>query len=125
MRTESGVVIKGSSRPQGEMYEKWKKRTRKEVGGGVAGVVDFGNDYDDRPRPNVKVNQKVKDELRSAQDIRKAKSIKDNNKQKNMKKDKRTKFENSARQKKNAAAKESQQFKTKAGSRRTKAILRM
>ena len=106
------------------MYEKWKKRTRKEVGGGTPGVVDFGNDYDDRPRPNVKVNNKVKDELRSAEDIRKMKSVKDNNKQKNMKKDKRTKFENSARQKKNASAKEAQ-FKTKAGSRKTKAILRM
>lgn len=80
---------------QGEMYEKWKKRTRREIGGS-------GDDADSRPMPNVKVNTKVKDELRSADQIRKMKASKENMKTKNMQKDKRGKMEASQRRKKKA-----------------------
>lgn len=77
------------------MYEKWKKKTRREIG---------GNDDDgaQRPGPNVKVNHKVRDELRSADDIRNLKSTKDNMKLKNMKKDQRGKVEAGMRKKKKA-----------------------
>lgn len=74
------------------MYEKWKKRTRREVG---------GHDEDSgRPMPNVKVNTKVRDELRGADQIRKIKDTKENMKNKNMQKDKRGKMEASQRKKK-------------------------
>lgn len=95
MRSETGVVSKKSALPQGEMYEKWKKRTRREVGGS-------GEDGDYRPMPNVKVNHKVKDEIRSAEQIRSLKATKDNMKVKNMKKDKRGKMESNQRKKKKA-----------------------
>lgn len=119
MRTESGVIVKGSSRPQGEMYEKWKKKSHREIGG-LSAVED-----DDRPRPNVRVNRHVREELRSAQDIRKGKKSAENNKMKNMKKDKRTKFEASARKKKAVDSNSQRKFSTKAGSRKTTAILRV
>lgn len=77
------------------MYEKWKKRTRREIGG-----TDDSTDH--RPMPNVKVNTKVKDELRSADQIRTSKATKENMKMKNMKKDKRGKMESSQRKKKKA-----------------------
>ncbi len=119
MRTESGVVIKSSGKPAGELYEKWKKKSHRQVGG------LGGEDDDDRPRPNVKVNRHVKDELRTAVDIRKGKKSSENNKLKNMKKDKRSKFEASARKKKSADSNSQRKFSTKAGSRKTTAILRM
>lgn len=77
------------------MYEKWKKRTRREVG---------GTDEDGgRPMPNVKVNTKVKDELRTGDQIRKIKDSKENTKRKNMEKGKRAKLEAGQRKKKKAA----------------------
>jgi hypothetical protein len=120
MRSETGIVSKKSSLPQvrrcscalcfglivtdrwasvsdraqGEMYEKWKKRTRREVG---------GTDEDGgRPMPNVRVNTKAKEELRTADQIRKGKESKENMKHKNMAKDKRGKMEASQRKKKKA-----------------------
>ncbi|KAJ1417432.1 P-loop containing nucleoside triphosphate hydrolase protein, partial [Ochromonadaceae sp. CCMP2298] len=33
IRSENGFISKKSATPQGEMYEKWKKRTRREIGG--------------------------------------------------------------------------------------------
>eukprot|EP01034_Spumella_vulgaris_P022841 gene22841-29015_t len=121
MRTESGVIVKGSSKPQGELYEKWKKKSHREIGGFSTGE---NGDDDDRPRPNVKVNRHVKDELRGGDDIRKSKKTSADNKVKNMKKDKRSKFEASAKKKKSEAAKGAQGRGTKAGSRKTKAIVR-
>jgi hypothetical protein len=102
------------------MYEKWKKKTRREVN--MPGVGDEG---DDRPRPNFKANRHVKEELRSAQDIRKFKKEKDNKKMKNLSKDKRTKLEGKARKAKKATEAGKQYTGPKAGRRKTKAILRV
>jgi hypothetical protein len=85
-RHTSGKDGKGN-RPVGEMYEKWKKKTKKEVGGENAVEMD-------RPTPNVRVNKHVSDELKSAEQIRKVKVAKAKNKEKNMEKDKRAKLQN-------------------------------
>ncbi len=48
------------------MYNKWKKRTRKEIDS----ANSYNDSYSDRPVPNVKYNSKVPNELKSAQQIR-------------------------------------------------------
>lgn len=121
MRTETGIVSKKSALPQGEMYEKWKKRTHKEIG---------GNDPDAGPSragPNMKVNSKVRDEIRSASEIRAIKEGKDNMKLKNMKKDKRGKIEAASRKKRKANSETYGNKKVQyAGmSKRSKLIVRM
>ena len=95
---------------QGEMYNKWKKKTRREIsapGGGNDGDGDSGGrgggSYGSRPNPNFKVNSKVPNELQTAEQIRKSRVYKDNMKNKNMSKDKRTNLEGLARKKKSAA----------------------
>ena len=96
MRTETGIISKKSVLPQGEMYEKWKKKTHKEIG---------GHDPDANfscAGPNVKVNSKVHDELRSATEMKQIKAGKDNMKLKNMKKDKRGQVEAGMRKKRKA-----------------------
>ena len=82
------------------MYEKWKKRTRREVGNlsEDSGPTHNYNNNNSRG-PNIRVNTKVRDELRSASEIKKLKGKKDDLKMKNMRKDKRTKLE--ATQRKN------------------------
>lgn len=65
------------------MYEKWKKKSRREIN-----VVGEASD-DDGPRPNVRYNKHVKDELRNEEQIRKIQKVRDKNKLKNMNKDKR------------------------------------
>lgn len=102
------------------MYAKWKKRTRNEVS--LPGQGDA--DGDDRPRPNMKVNRGVKDELLTAKDIHKIKKTKENSKLKNMKKDKRSKIENKGRKAKATKEAASKYSGTKAGQRKVKAILR-
>jgi hypothetical protein len=109
-----------SSLLQGEMYAKWKKRTRNEVS--LPGQGDA--DGDDRPRPNMKVNRGVKDELLTAKDMHKIKKTKENSKLKNMKKDKRSKIENKGRKAKATKDAASKYSGTKAGQRKVKAILR-
>lgn len=81
-------------------------------------------DVDDRPRPNVKNNRNVKDELLSSKDIHKMKKIKENSKLKNMKKDKRSKIENKGRKAKATKKAANEHTGTKAGQRKVKAILR-
>ena len=119
MRTESGVSGKGSALPTGQMYEKWRKKSKREVN-----TMGTGDDYDDRPRPNVKVNRAVKDEVRSADDIRKLRKQSESKRLKNMDKDKRAQIQ--GKMKKNSAyGKEGARAMTKAGnSRKTKAVLR-
>lgn len=78
------------------MYEKWKKRTHKEVGG-----IDPDSTFT-RGGPNVKVNSTVRDELRSAREMKTIKAGKDNMKLKNMKKDKRGQVEAGMRKKRKA-----------------------
>lgn len=121
IRTESGIMIKGSSLPQGEMYEKWKKKTKREVS-----MAGLGSDDDDRPRPSFKHNTKVPDEIRSAHEVRKLKANKTNLKMKNMEKSKRTKLEakNRAARRDGKKVDSSLSNKTKAGLKKVKAILR-
>ncbi len=80
------------------MYESWKKRSRKEVS--LAGT---GAEADWRPRPNVKVNSHVRDELRSSKDIRKLRDEQKDNKKKNLSKDKRKQLDGRSK-KRNADA---------------------
>jgi len=102
------------------MYNKWKKRTRREVS--APGQADHD---DDRPMPNVKVNRHLKDELKDINTLRKARKVKDNLKLKNMTKDKRRKVEGAAKKKKALEQSQALRGRTKAGSRKVKAILRM
>jgi len=122
IRSENGFISKKSATPQGEMYEKWKKRTRREIGG----AADDEPKNAQRGMPNMKVNSKVKDELRSVADIRKFKDTKDNNKLKNTKKDKRKQIEAAGRQKKKARQEKFGVAKVNAvTSRRSKLVVRM
>eukprot|EP01041_Mallomonas_annulata_P001134 gene1134-2196_t len=87
VRTESGAVMKQTSKvAQGEIYKKWKMKSHREVNTGPSEA-----DFDDGPRPNVKVNRHVKDEIRSADEIRKIQHKKSQFKLKNMNKDDRKK----------------------------------
>jgi ATP-dependent RNA helicase DDX54/DBP10 len=119
LRTESGAPIGKSSIPQGEMYAKWKKKSKREVS--LPGVLD--ND-DDRPRPNFKANRGAPEELRDANVIRKMKKESDKNKLKNMPKDKRGKLERQKKKAKSEAGLAKGRLGTKAGSRKMTAILR-
>jgi hypothetical protein len=113
VRTESGAVMNNKAVP-GEFYEKWKKKTRREIS--IVGG-------DERERPQVKVNTNVKSELRSAQEIRKSKKTKSNLDMKNMAKDKRRKVEAKGRKKKSASS-DKNRLGTKAGNRRVKVLVR-
>jgi hypothetical protein len=103
------------------MYEKWKKKTRKEVD---SAVMEDDDAYARRPKPNVKVNTKVKEELRSAQDIKKLR-----------KEEAKLKLKNMSREKRNSILKEQKKAKkarqnnvrlgTQAGNRKMKVILRV
>ena len=72
------------------MYEKWKKKRRREIslGTGHDMVPDRAGGGDDAG-PNFKYNTKVKSELKNSNEIRKVRDRRDKNKTKNMKKDKR------------------------------------
>jgi len=122
LRTESGVLIKGSSLPQGEMYEKWKKKSKREINNDSAMGGNNDDADDDRPRPSFKVNTNVKDELKSAHEIRKSRKQKDKVKLKNMEKDKRSQVMGKMKQKSSQFSKSMN--RTKAGSKKVKAIWR-
>mmetsp|Transcript_12626 Transcript_12626/g.12702 ORF Transcript_12626/g.12702 Transcript_12626/m.12702 type:complete len:266 (+) Transcript_12626:3-800(+) len=87
VRTESGSSITKSLIPQGELYKKWRKKSHREVNTGPT-----EGDIDDSPRPHVKINKNIPDELRSVQEIRKIHLNKDNMKLKNMSKEQRAKL---------------------------------
>ena len=114
VRTESGASVKGSKAPAGELYNKWKKRTRREIS--LLGA-------DESERPKVKINAHVKSELRSAAEIRKLKKEKANVALKNMSRDKRKRIE-SRMKKKKKAMNTSKANVTKAGNRRVKIVVR-
>jgi len=111
---ESGAGSK--AKPVGDMYAKWKKKTKMEIGG--VNAAD-----NDRPAPNVRVNNHVKDELKDAQQIRKEKAQKDKNKLKNMERDKRQSVENARKKKKAEGSKAKGNF-SKAGSRKVRLVMR-
>ena len=117
IRTESGVT-QTSSRPQGELYEKWKKKSKREIN---TGNTDDDDDF--RNRPNFKVNTNVKDELRSATDIRKLHNQKSKNKLKNMEKDKRASVEK--KMKKSGSTFQNKKLMNNDRRRKGKVIIRM
>lgn len=106
---------------QGEMYEKWKKKTRKEVD---SSALEDDDAYARRPKPNVRVNSTVKEELRSAQDIKKGRKEQAKLKLKNMSRDKRNSI--LKEQKKAKKAKQNNvRLGTQAGNRKMKVIMRV
>ena len=117
VRTESGVSARKSTLPAGEMYKKWMKKSKREIGG-------FEDDSSAQ-RPNVKVNSKVPDELKSAQQISKLQAVKDNNKLKNMAKDKRKKVEKADREKRTKDRANAKKFAPTKGSSKIRCIVRM
>jgi hypothetical protein len=143
VRTESGVIISGSNKPkvryviiifvpndycrnhQGEMYEKWKKKSHREIGG----VLDSAEDDIDRPRPMIKgVNKHAKDELRSVEGIKKLQKTRESNKLKNMKKGKRSAIEAKSKSFKKAAQANGNSranFQTQGKNRKSKLIIRL
>ena len=117
IRSESGVVRHGkSSKPQGEMYNEWKKKTRREVN--ISGADD--EDYS-KPKPDWRVNRKVPEELKNAQQIRKAHKEKEKMNLKNMSKDKRRSI---LGKKKKSAAESSKFAGSKASQKRVKIVMR-
>ena len=74
-------------RTKGEMYKKWKAKSHREVNIGPS-----ESDFDDKPRPNVKVNRHVRDEIRTAPEIRKLQDQREKMKLKNTTKEKRAKI---------------------------------
>eukprot|EP01036_Dinobryon_divergens_P022559 gene22559-30824_t len=112
LRSESGIVAGGQSKKttKGEMYEKWKKKSHKEIGGEAAeDDHSFGPSRSSPssgklhtvPRFKMKNQQGVRDELRSAAEIRKLQKEKSNQKMKNTGKAKRTVLEARNRKAKN------------------------
>jgi hypothetical protein len=101
IRSESGAVTTQSKKPRGEMYEKWKKKTHREIGGAGADESDLPrrrgsqrgkNGFEQErgvQRPKFSFNKGVKDELRSAAEIRKLQKTKEKSKLKNTEKGKR------------------------------------
>jgi ATP-dependent RNA helicase DDX54/DBP10 len=114
IRTESGTVVRGSSAPAGELYAKWKKKTRREIS--VSGE-------DEGPRPRAAVNNGVRSELRGADEIRRMKRSKDDVKLKNMRRDKRSQIEGKLRKQKKAT-RENTILANRPGNRKMKIILR-
>lgn len=119
IRSESGVMRHSkSSKPQGEMYNDWKKKTRREVTIAGTGDEDYG-----QPKPNWRHNRKVPEELKNAQQIRKAHKEKDNMKLKNMSKEKRKSI--TGNKKKSAAEAQKAKFSgSKAGQRKVRIVMR-
>lgn len=109
MRSESGASsMHASARPQGELYEKWKLKRRREINDDVSGEDD-GNSAEKKDyrkvhkTPRLRVNSDVKEELRSKDQIKKLAKKRENLKLKNMEKGKRRVIENKQRAKKKAA----------------------
>lgn len=103
------------------MYEKWKKKTKREIEiAGTPEIVDFTNS---QPRPNFKHNSKVPSELKSVHEIKAQRKKKEGQKLKNMSKVKR-KSVLGHEAKKQAKKTGNVQLGTKAGQRKVKAVLR-
>ena len=90
IRLESGKLVKKDKMKAGELYDKWQKKTNKNIG--RVGVFDeVGADesatYDHQGDGNVN------DTLKTASEIRKARELSKKNKLKNMKKSERSRIE--------------------------------
>jgi len=104
------------------MYSKWKKRTHREVAApGLASEAST----DLSSVPNVKVNRHVRDELKSLDSLKKQRKVKENQKLKNMSKEQRGKVMGLKKKKQKGMEQLQARKKTKAGSRKTTAYLRM
>jgi ATP-dependent RNA helicase DDX54/DBP10 len=122
-RNELTSGIGKSKIPQGEMYAKWAKRTRREVN---SAAVAAGHDPDaDRPLPKFKNNLGAKDELLNEQQQRKQQKVKENNKLKNMPKAQRRAVEGHNRKKKDQEkAQSAPKMQHKAARKRVKVVMR-
>ena len=118
VRTESGVSSsnQSSKKAAGEMYAKWQKKTKREVGG-----VET---EDNGPRPNFKVNNKVPEELRTTEQIRKILKKREDMKLKNMPKEKRKKIEKANREKRTQMQNNKKRFMPTKGSSKIRVIMR-
>ena len=152
VRTETGVIVgKKSLVPAGEMYSKWQKKSRREVGGfdndeesGSVGPERSGRGGPGRggpgrggggrggrggypgrsDSPNFKFNSNVPNELKNAHDIRKLRKEKDNQKLKNLPKEKRRLVEAAGRKKKQSLQALKRENGPTRGSMKSKAIIR-
>eukprot|EP00606_Chrysophyceae_sp_TOSAG23-5_P000217 GSChrysophyteH2.ASY1.ANO1.1445.1 assembled CDS len=130
-RSENGSGNgKKSSKPVGDMYSKWSKKTHREINTFKV-MADIGTDYsvgsgdNNGAVPKFKHNMDVASELKNEQQIRKEKKDHENKRIKNLPKAKRTGMENAARKKKKSAAGEAEkkgQFVHKAARKQVKAI---
>eukprot|EP00605_Chrysophyceae_sp_TOSAG23-4_P002350 GSChrysophyteH1.ASY1.ANO1.2598.1 assembled CDS len=129
-RSESGGAGKGkSSKPAGEIYNKWTKKTHREINTfKVMSDIgtDYGNGADGRPIPKFKHNLDVPSELKTEEQIRKAKKEHENLRIKNLPKAKRKSMEHAAKKKKRAGDKADAKktaFVHKAARKQVKAIV--
>ncbi len=128
-RSEGGTGKGKSAKPVGDMYNKWVKKTHREINTFKV-MSDIGTDYGDngangRPMPKWKHNMDVPSELKNEDQIRKEHKIKDNLKMKNLPKEKRKSMEAAAKKKKKTAANAEEKkgkFVHKAARKQVKAI---
>lgn len=100
MKLESGQIVKSDKAKLGELYEKWQKKTNKSIG--RVGVFDDVTDVTDAadavgyarrtPKVQLKLNQNVKDDLKTATEIKKSRETKKKQQIKNMPKKERAKM---------------------------------
>jgi len=100
MKLESGQIVKSDKAKLGELYEKWQKKTNKSIG--RVGVFDDVTDVTDAadavgyarrtPKAQLKLNQNVKDDLKTATEIKKSRETKKKQQIKNMPKKERAKM---------------------------------
>jgi superfamily II DNA/RNA helicase len=127
-RSEMGAVGGKGKKPVGDMYNKWAKKTHREINTFKV-MADIGQDtfHDmDGKVPNFKNNLDVPSELKNEQEIRKNKKVKENLRIKNLPKEKRRGIENAGRKKKNEKAKgddKKSKFVHKAARKQVKAIV--
>lgn len=95
MRSESGVNTQRSNKEQGELYEQWKKKRKREINSD-----DVEDDTDYRNRPNFKINTHIKSELKQVHEVKSIHKKRENLKLKNMEKGKRKQIEAANRKKK-------------------------
>lgn len=100
MKLESGQMVKSDKAKLGEMYEKWQKKTNKSIGrvGVFDDVTTMTDDADAvgyarrTPKAQLKSNDNVKDDLKTATEIKKSREQKKKQQIKNMPKKERAKM---------------------------------
>jgi ATP-dependent RNA helicase DDX54/DBP10 len=100
MKLESGKIVKSDKAKLGELYEKWQKKTNKSIGrvGVFDDVTDMTDDADTvgyakrTPKAQLKTNDNVKDDIKTATEIKKSREKKKKQQIKNMPKKERAKM---------------------------------